>query len=127
MKRVGRRTAFADPLHLLDLIRVIRVRFENLDMRHPEFDAVDALKREWTDKLVRVKPEVRADLTRFAGRVGRIVTVNYGGRAVVDFADGGWYDIADFAAVLEPVTDDAESKKYDATANSAQPFPARQS
>ena len=95
-------------------------------MRFPEFDAMDALKRKWTDKLVRVKPEARADLTRFAGRVGRIVTVNYSGRAVVDFADGGWYDIADFAAVLEVVTDEADAKKYDASANSAQKFPARQ-
>ncbi len=95
-------------------------------MRFPEFDTVNALKREWTDKLVRVKPEVRSDLTRFAGRVGRIVTVNYSGRAVVDFADGGWYDIADFAAVLEVVTDEAEAKKYDATVNCAQKFPARQ-
>ena len=96
-------------------------------MRFPEFDTVDALKREWTDRRVRARPGVRADLARFEGRVGRIVTINYSGRAVVDFADGGWYDIADFAAVLEPVTDEAESKKYDATANSAQPFPTRQS
>ena len=95
-------------------------------MRFPEFDAVDALKREWTDRRVRVRPGVRADLARFEGRIGRVVTINYSGRAVVDFADGGWYDIADFAAVLEVVTDEAESKKYDATANSAQPFPARQ-
>ena len=95
-------------------------------MRHPEPDTVNALKREWTDRLVRVKPKARADLARFEGRVGRIVTVNYSGRAVVDFADGGWYDIADFAAALEIVTDEAEAKTYDATANSAQKFPARQ-
>ena len=95
-------------------------------MRFPEFNAVDTLKREWTDKLVRVKPDARADLKRFVGRIGRIVTVNYSGRAVVDFADGGWYDIADFAAVLEVVNDGAEAKNYDATANSAQKFPARQ-
>ncbi len=95
-------------------------------MRFPEPEAVAALQREWTDKLVRVRPEARADLTRFAGRVGRVVTVNYGGRAVVDFADGGWYDIADFIAVLEVVTDEAEAAKYDTTANSAQKFPTRQ-
>ena len=34
--------------------------------------------------------------------------------------------LADFAAALEIVTDEAEVKKYDATANSAQKFPARQ-
>ena len=95
-------------------------------MRFPEFDSVDALKREWTDKIVRVKPGVRADLARFEGRIGRVVTVNYSGRAVVDFADGGWYDLADYAAVLEVVTDEAEVKKYDAGANSAQKSPARQ-
>jgi hypothetical protein len=54
------------------------------------------------------------------------VTVNYSGRAVVDFADGAWYDIYDFADVLEVVTDEAEAKKYDPVANSAQKLPARQ-
>ncbi|QEL17058.1 hypothetical protein [Limnoglobus roseus] len=95
-------------------------------MPFPEKSAVDALKAQWTDKLVRVKPDARPDLKRFEGRVGRVVTVNYGGRAVVDFADGGWYDVADFATVLEEVTDPAERKKYDSTANSAQKVPTRQ-
>ena len=95
-------------------------------MRFPEFDTVDALKREWTDRHVRVRLGVRADLARFENRIGRVVTISYSGRAVVDFADGGWYDIADFAAVLEVVIDEADAKKYDATANSAQKFPARQ-
>lgn len=95
-------------------------------MPFPEKRDVDALKKLWTDKLVRVKPGVRPELKRFEGRVGRVVTVNYGGRAVLDFADGGWYDVADFASVLEEVTDDAERNKYDPTANSAQKFPTRQ-
>ena len=95
-------------------------------MPFPSKAAVDDLKRAWTDKLVRVKADARPDLKRFEGKVGRVVTVNYGGRAVVDFADGAWYDVADFAAVLEVVTDEAEAKKYDATANSAQKLPARQ-
>ena len=95
-------------------------------MRFPEFDSVDALKRAWTDKIVRVKPGLRADLARFEGRIGRVVTVNYNGRAVVDFADGGWYDLADYAAVLEVVTDEVVAKKYDAGANRAQKSPARQ-
>lgn len=84
------------------------------------------MKRAWTDKLVRVTAPARPDLARFAGRVGRVVTVNYSGRAVIDFADGAWYDIVDFAAVLEEVIDEAEAKKYDPTANSAQKLPARQ-
>jgi hypothetical protein len=95
-------------------------------MPFPSKAAVDALKREWTDKFVRVKPEARPDLTRFAGRVGRVVTINFSGRAVVDFADGAWYDVFDFANVLDVVTDEAEMKKYDPTANSAQKLPARQ-
>ena len=92
----------------------------------PTKAAVDDLKRTWTDKLVRVKPDARPEWTRFAGRVGRVVTVNYSGRAVVDFADGAWYDVPDFAAVLDVVTDETEATKYDATANSAQKLPARQ-
>lgn len=92
----------------------------------PTKAAVDDLKRTWTDKLVRVKAGARPELLRFEGRVGRVVTVNYGGRAVVDFADGAWYDVPDFAAVLEEVIDAAERKKYDATTNSAQKLPGRQ-
>ena len=95
-------------------------------MKFPDKATVDQLKRAWSDKLVRVKPDPRPELKRFEGKVGRVVTVNYGGRAVVDFADGAWYDVADFEAVLEEVTEEAERKKYDATANSAQKLPARQ-
>jgi hypothetical protein len=95
-------------------------------MAFPSKSTVDALKREWSDRLVRVKPGLRPELLRFEGKVGKVITVNYGGRAIVDFADGAWYDIPDFATVLEEVTDEAERKKYDSTANSAQRFPARQ-
>jgi hypothetical protein len=87
---------------------------------------VDELKRQWTDRYVRVRAAAPPELARFAGRVGRVVTVNYSGRALVDFADGAWYDVADFAAVLEAVTDSAEVGKHDAAANSAQRFPGRQ-
>jgi hypothetical protein len=96
-------------------------------VKFPSKETVDRLKRAWSDKLVRVKPGARPELERFVGRVGRVVTVNYGGRAVVDFADGAWYDVADFEAVLEEVTDEAERKKYDPAANSAQKIPTRQS
>jgi hypothetical protein len=96
-------------------------------VKFPDKATVDRLKEAWTDKFVRVRPGLRPELERFAGRVGRVVTVNYGGRALVDFADGAWYDIPDFAEVLEEVTDEAERKKYDATANSAQKIPSRQS
>jgi len=95
-------------------------------MAFPSKSAVDAFKREWTDRLVRVKPGLRPDLLRFEGMVGRVITVNYNGKAILDFADGAWYDIFDFAAVLEEVTDEAERKKYDGSANSAQKLPGRQ-
>jgi hypothetical protein len=96
-------------------------------MAFPSEDEVAALKRAWTDKFVRVRPGVRPELARFEQRLGRVVTVNFGGRAIVDFADGGWYDIARFAEVLDVVTDTAEIAKFDSTANSAQRLPARQS
>lgn len=89
------------------------------------FAHIEELKKEWTDQFVQVKPE-RPELRRFAGIVGRVITVNCSGRAVVDFQDGGWYDIAastDFLNRLDP----AEAKaKYDAKANSAQPIPEKQ-
>lgn len=94
-------------------------------MPFPDFAEVDAWKATWTNKFVRVKPGVRPELKRFEGKVGRVVTINYSGRAVVDFADGAWYDIAGFQDVLDEVTDETEKAKYDATANSAQQFPAR--
>ncbi len=95
-------------------------------MPFPEPSTVADLKKTWSDKLVRVKPGARPELARFEGRVGRVVTVNYGGRAIVDFADGAWYDVADFEAVLDEVTDEAERKTYDPTTNSAQKTPGRQ-
>ncbi len=92
-------------------------------MKFPSFDESEALKAEWTDKLVRVRDGL-PEYTRFAGLVGRVVTVNYGGRAIVDFADGGWYDIPATAAHLELVSE--PDAKFDATANSAQKLPTRQ-
>ena len=48
----------------------------------------EALKAAWTDRLVRVR-DGHPDYARFAGKVGRVVTVNYGGRALVE---GGLMD-----------------------------------
>ncbi|MBN9519038.1 hypothetical protein J0H58_11060 [bacterium] len=93
-------------------------------MRFPTYDEAEALKVAWTDRLVRVRAGL-PEYTRFAGKTGRVVTVNYGGRALVDFADGAWYDIPASDAFLEVVTDPAA--KFDATANSAQKLPSRQS
>jgi hypothetical protein len=85
----------------------------------------EALKREWTDQFVTVNEE-RPELRRFAGVVGRVITVNCNLKALVDFQDGAWYDITastDFLRKLDP----AEAKaKYDSTVNSAQPIPGKQ-
>jgi hypothetical protein len=83
------------------------------------------LKREWTDQYILVNAE-RPELKRFAGIVGRVVTVNHSNRALIDFQDGGWYDIA---ASTENLTklDPAEARaKFNAKANSAQPIPEKQ-
>jgi hypothetical protein len=91
----------------------------------PKPDEIENLKSEWTDQYVQVNAE-QPELKRFAGRVGRVVTVNWSGKALVDFADGGWYDITASAECLTRL-DPAEAKaKYDNTVNSAQPLPARQ-
>jgi hypothetical protein len=90
------------------------------------FAQAEALKAEWTDQFVTVKPE-RPELKRFAGIVGRVVTVNYSGKAVIDFQDGGWYDIAASELYLTKL-DPAEAKaKFDFKANSNQAFPEKQS
>ncbi len=98
-------------------------------MPFPTKEQVDALRQTWTDCRVRVKPGSKAELTRFEGRVGRVVTVNYSGRAILDFADGAWYDLEQFEKYLEPIdpTDTDSLAKYDASVNSAQPFPPRMS
>ncbi len=81
-------------------------------------------KSEWTDQYVEVDPS-RPELRRFAGAVGRVVTVNHNNKALVDFADGAWYDITtDYLRKLDGATAKA---KYDAKANSAQPYPEKQS
>ena len=85
----------------------------------------EELKREWTDQFVEVNPE-RPELRRFQGIVGRVITVNRNNKALIDFQDGGWYDITastDFLTVLDA---EAAKGKYDAKANSAQPYPSKQ-
>ncbi|MBX9623466.1 MAG: hypothetical protein K2X82_06600 [Gemmataceae bacterium] len=94
-------------------------------MRFPTFEQVDVLRQAWTDRFVRVRPGF-PEYTRFDGMVGRVVTVNLGGRALVDFADGAWYDIPAADEYLEVVPEDEAKGKYDPTANSAQKLPTRQ-
>ncbi|VTS07004.1 hypothetical protein [Tuwongella immobilis] len=84
--------------------------------------AVAQLKQEWTDKAVQVRPG-RAEYARFAGRTGRVVTLNCNGKAIVDFSDGAWYDLP-LDALLP--ADDQAATPYDPSVNSAQPLPSRQ-
>jgi len=85
----------------------------------------EALKREWTDQYVMVNAE-RPELTRFADIVGRVVTVNLNNKALIDFQDGGWYDITASADYLTKLDPNEGKAKFDPKANSAQPFPEKQ-
>lgn len=91
-----------------------------------DLDKMDELKRVWTDRYVTAKSEL-PELKRFDGRVGRVVTVNYSGKAIVDFADGAWYDIpaSEEHLVVLPA-DDPRIAKFDAKFNSAQALPEKQ-
>ena len=87
------------------------------------FAEIDDLRRRWTDQYVTVKSNC-PELMRFAGIVGRVVTVNCNRRAVVDFQDGGWYDIGaseDFLTLVPAAEGAAKYKNV----NSAQPIPAK--
>jgi len=86
----------------------------------------EALKREWTDQFVTVNPD-RPELARFQGVIGRVITVNHNNKALVDFQDGGWYDIPASEAYLIKVDPATAKAKYDGTVNSAQPYPSKQS
>lgn len=62
-------------------------------LMHP--DRVDKLRREYTDRYVKVDA-ARPELARFQGMLGRVMTINLNGRALVQFdglSNRGWYDI----------------------------------
>ena len=91
-----------------------------------ETNRAEEIKREWTDQYVRVNPQY-PELKRFEGIVGRVVTVNWSNKALVDFQDGGWYDITASTEYLKRLDPSAAKAKYDGKANSAQPHPEKQS
>ena len=96
-------------------------------MVFPEKETVDQLRKDWTAAYVKIIAGKVPALARFENKVGKVITINYSGAAIVDFADGAWYDISNFVSALEKVTDEAEIKKYNPEMNSAQLNPARQS
>ena len=65
----------------------------------------EALKTHWTGRTVAVRDAAGTN-ARFAGRVGRVRTVNMNGRALVQFAgdDETWYDLdpRDLVETAEP-------------------------
>ena len=88
------------------------------------FTKQDEVRKKWIDQYVKVN-ENRPELKRFAGIVGRVITVNYNGKAIVDFQDGGWYDIPaseDHLIKLDPTEAAAKYKNV----NSAQVIPEKQ-
>ncbi len=95
-------------------------------MHVPPEDEILRLRQQWTDRFVRVRPDW-PQYQRFAGKVGRVVTVNWSGKALVDFCDGAWYDIPASEDYLEIVSAEEAKGRYDPTVNSAQPHPVRQS
>jgi len=66
-------------------------------------EEVEKLKQQYTGRHVLVD-EHRPELARFAGRLGQVKTVNFSGRALVQFEgiDVAWYDIElDYLKVVE--------------------------
>ena len=53
-------------------------------------------------------------------------TVNCNFKAIVDFQDGGWYDITASPEYLRKLDPTEAKTKYDGKANSAQPIPDKQ-
>ncbi len=88
------------------------------------FAELDTLKDAWIDNYVTVNDQI-PELKRFAGIVGRVVMVNYNGKAIIDFQDGGWYDITAAPEFLTKI-DRAEGEKKYKNVNSAQPIPEKQ-
>ncbi len=84
-----------------------------------------SLQQRWTDQLVRIHGD-HAEYSRFSEKVGRVITVNQLGKALIDFADGAWYDIPASEEYLEILNKEEFAKKYDQTVNSAQSHPNRQ-
>lgn len=86
---------------------------------------IEALKVEWTDQYVRANAAV-PELARFGQTVGRVVTVNWNGKAIIDFQDGAWYDITASESYLTKIDPSEAKAKFNAKMNSAQAIPDKQ-
>lgn len=79
------------------------------------FEEVERLQREYTDKYVVVDAQ-RPELARFADYTGIVKTINYNGRALVEFLDYnlniGWYDIGlDYIKIVPKPDPNAKKEK----------------
>ena len=79
------------------------------------FEEVERLQREYTDKYVEVDAK-RPELARFADYTGIVKTINYNGRALVEFLDYnqniGWYDIGlDYLKIVPKPDPNAKKEK----------------
>src|SRR5437762_12430363 len=88
------------------------------------FEHIEKLKKQYTDKYV-VVDDSRPELQRFRGLTGAVKTVNFSGKALVEF-DGynniGWYDIDPvfLRVVPAPAPKPVESKHDKAAAPKAE-------
>ncbi|MGC4004523.1 MAG: hypothetical protein QM811_15940 [Pirellulales bacterium] len=92
------------------------------------FSEIEQLQREYTDKYV-VVDAARPELARFGEVVGQVKTVNFNGRALVEFLDYnsniGWYDIALNCLTVVPKPDpNVKKEKPAAKAATAKAAPA---
>lgn len=90
------------------------------------FEEIERLQREYTDKYVMVNP-TRPELARFGDAVGLVKTINFNGRALVEFLDyhanTGWYDIGlDYLKIVPKP--DPNAKKAEKPAPAAKAIPA---
>ncbi len=86
------------------------------------FEEIERLQREYTDKYVEVDAK-RPELARFADYTGIVKTINYNGRALVEFLDFnqniGWFDIGlDYLKIVPKP--DPSAKKAEKTKAPAQ-------
>ncbi len=84
------------------------------------FEHIEQLKHDWTDQLVLVD-DSRPELARFAKKVGQVKTVNYNGKALVQFRDPAlvaWFDI-DVAFLRKISSEEAERIEAEAEAAKA--------
>ena len=67
-------------------------------------ERIEKLKQEYTDKYVVLDGD-RPELARFQGMIGQVKTMNFNGRALVEFdgnSNRGWYDIElDYLKVVD--------------------------